>query len=66
MVVWLLCEDGRRIRAVDPFVPTYYLVVPPSIREYVSRLLRRASCRVSTREVERYENEKVSGTISRK
>ena len=55
MVVWLLCEDGRRIRAVDPFVPTYYLAAPPSIREQVFRLLRRAPCRISTREVERYE-----------
>ena len=55
MVVWLLCEDGRRIRAVDPFVPTCYLAAPPSIREHASRLLRRASCRIGTREVERYE-----------
>jgi DNA polymerase-2 len=55
MVVWLLCEDGRRIRAIDPFVPTCYLAAPPSIREQVFRLLRRASCRISTREVERYE-----------
>jgi DNA polymerase-2 len=55
MVVWLLGEDGRRIRAVDPFVPTCYLAAPPSIREHVFRLLRRASCRISTREVERYE-----------
>jgi len=55
MVVWLLGEDGRRIRAVDPFVPTCYLAAPPSMREHVSRLLRRASCRISTREVERYE-----------
>jgi DNA polymerase-2 len=55
MVVWLLCEDGRRIRAVDPFVPTCYLSAPPSIREQVFRLLRRASCPISTREVERYE-----------
>jgi len=55
MVVWLLCEDGRRIRAVDPFVPTCYLAAPPSTREQVFRLLRHASCRVSTREVERYE-----------
>jgi len=55
MVVWLLGEDGRRIRTVDPFVPTCYLAAPPSIREQASRLLRRASCRISTREVERYE-----------
>lgn len=55
MVVWFLCEDGRRIRAVDPFVPTCYLAAPPSIREQVFRLLRRAPCRISTREVERYE-----------
>jgi len=55
MVVWLLGEDGRRIRAVDPFVPTCYLAAPPPIREHVFQLLRRASCRISTREVERYE-----------
>jgi DNA polymerase-2 len=55
MVVWLLCEDGRRVRAVDLFVPTCYLAAPPSIREHLFRLLRRASCRIGTREVERYE-----------
>ncbi len=55
MVVWLLGEDGRRIRAVDPFVPTCYLAAPPSIREQVFRLLSRTSCRIGTREVERYE-----------
>lgn len=55
MVVWLLGEDGRRIRAIDPFVPTCYLAAPPSIRGQVFRLLHRASCRISTREVERYE-----------
>ena len=55
MVVWLLGEDGRRIRAIDPFVPTCYLAAPPSIREHLFRLLRRASCRISAREVERYE-----------
>ena len=55
MVVWLLCEDGRRIRAVDPYVPTCYLAASPSILHHASRLLRRASCRIGTREVERYE-----------
>ena len=55
MVVWLICEDGRRIRAVDPFVPTCYLAAPPSIREHLFRLLRRTSCRISISEVERYE-----------
>lgn len=55
MVVWLLGEDGHRIRAVDPYVPTCYLAAPTSIREQVCRLLRRASCRIGIREVERYE-----------
>ena len=55
MVVWLLGEDGHRIRAVDPYVPTCYLAAPTSIREQVFRLLRRASCRIGIREVERYE-----------
>ena len=55
MVVWLLGEDGRRIMAVDPYVPTCYLAAPPSIREQVFRLLRRASYRIGIREVERYE-----------
>src|SRR5207244_7404985 len=31
------------------------LTAPPSIREHLFRLLRRAPCRISTREVERYE-----------
>ena len=55
MVVWLLGEDGRRIRTIDPFVPTCYLAAPASILHHASRLLRRASCRTSTREVERCE-----------
>jgi DNA polymerase-2 len=55
MVVWLIGEDGCRIRAVDPFVPTCYLAASPSILDHASRLLRRASCRIGTREVERYE-----------
>ncbi len=55
MVVWLLGEDGHRIRAIDPYVPTCYLAAPTSIREQVFRLLRRASCRIGIREVERYE-----------
>ena len=55
MVVWLLCEDGRRIRAIDPFVPTCYLAAPTPILDHASRLLRRASCRIGIREVERYE-----------
>jgi hypothetical protein len=54
MVVWFLGEDGRRIRAVDPYVPTCYLAAPPAILDHASRLLRRASCRIG-REVERYE-----------
>ena len=55
MVVWLLGEDGRRIRVVDPYVPTCYLAAPTPILQHVSRLLRRASCRIGTREAERYE-----------
>jgi len=55
MVVWLLGEDGRRLRAVDPFVPTFYLAAPPSLLDHTHRLLRRGSCRVSTRHIERYE-----------
>jgi DNA polymerase-2 len=55
MVVWLLGEDGRRLRAVDPFVPTFYLAASPSILGHILKLLRRASCRVSTKQVERYE-----------
>lgn len=55
MVVWLLGEDGRRIRAVDPFVSTFYLAASPSILDHILKLLRRASCRVSTCVVERYE-----------
>ncbi len=55
MVVWLLGEDGRRLTAVDPFVPTFYLAASPSILDHVLRLLRRASCRVGTSYVERFE-----------
>src|SRR5215510_13746318 len=55
MVVWLLGEDGRRFRTVDPFVPTFYLAASPSALGPLLQLLRRASCRVSTKQVERHE-----------
>jgi DNA polymerase-2 len=55
MVVWLLGEDGRRFRTVDPFVPTFYLAASPSALGPLLQLLRRASCPVSTKQVERHE-----------
>lgn len=55
MVVWLLGEDGRRLCAVDPFVPTFYLAASQPSLDRILRLLRRVSCRISTRYVERYE-----------
>ena len=55
MVVWLLGEDGRRLRAVDPFVPTLYLAAPPPLLDHALQLLQRGSWRISTRRVERYE-----------
>ena len=55
MVVWFLGEDGCRLCALDPFVPTFYLVASPSILDPILRLLRRASCRISTCFVERCE-----------
>src|SRR5262245_51268739 len=55
MVVWLLDEDGRRIRAIDSFVPTCYMAAPPSISEHLFRLCRHLPCHIGIREVERYE-----------
>ena len=55
MVVWLLGEDGRRLRTVDPFVPTFYLTASPSTLGPILKLLRHAPCRISTRYVDRYE-----------
>lgn len=55
MVVWLLGEDGRRLRAVDPFAPTFYLAAPPPLLDHALRLLHQGAWHVSTRRVERYE-----------
>src|SRR5262249_9444809 len=55
MVVWLLGEDGRRLRTVDPFVPTFYLTASPSTLGPLLKLLRHAPCRISPRYVDRYE-----------
>ncbi|MGA6827242.1 DNA polymerase domain-containing protein [Nitrospira sp. NS4] len=55
MVVWLLGEDGRRHRLLDPFVPTCYLAAPATLLEQAIRWLSRLSCRVTTGIVERYE-----------
>lgn len=55
MVVWLLGEDGRRLRAVDPFSPTFYVAAPPALLERAIRLLQRETRRIGTRRVERYE-----------
>ncbi|MDH5667446.1 MAG: hypothetical protein OEY86_05475 [Nitrospira sp.] len=55
MVVWLLGEDGRRLRATDPFTPTFYLTAPLAGFDHILRLLRQESWRVTTRCVERYE-----------
>jgi DNA polymerase-2 len=55
MVVWLLGEDGRRLRAVDPFTPTFYLAAPPALLNHARRLLQRNAWHTDTRCVERYE-----------
>ena len=55
MVVWLLGEDGRRHHLLDPFVPTCYLSAPATLLDQAANWLRRISCRIDTRVVERYE-----------
>jgi len=55
MVVWLLGEDGRRFRAIDPFAPAFYLAAPTARLDHVLRLLQRRPWPISTRRVERYE-----------
>ncbi len=55
MVVWLLGEDGRRLRLIDPFVPTFYVAAPRPLLVRVDRLLRQGFSRISIRPVERYE-----------
>lgn len=55
MVVWLLSEDGRRFRVIDPFAPTFYLAAPPTRLVHILRLLQRSPWLTTTRQVERYE-----------
>jgi DNA polymerase-2 len=55
MAVWLLGEDGHRVRAIDPFVPACYLAASSPMLDHARRVLRRVSGLVRTRAVERYE-----------
>ena len=55
MVLWLLGEDGRRHRLLDPFAPACYLAAPATVLDRTIRWLNRQSCRVAARFVERYE-----------
>ncbi|MDH5640971.1 MAG: hypothetical protein OEY28_06725, partial [Nitrospira sp.] len=55
MAVWLLGEDGCRLRAIDPFTPTFYVAAPSSLLDHALRPLQRGSWRIGVRHVERYE-----------
>ncbi len=55
MALWILREDGRRFRVVDPFVPAFYLAASPSLLNHAHRLLQHSSYRVSAHRVKRYE-----------
>jgi DNA polymerase-2 len=53
MAVWLLTDEGRRLRLLDPYRPAFYLTGPKSDLAAALRSLRRAP--VTVRLVERRE-----------
>src|SRR5438046_53470 len=55
MAVWLLEEDGRRLRLLDPFRPTFYLAGPRHALDAALRALPRRGCPLTTSRVERRE-----------
>ncbi|MGH7208104.1 MAG: DNA polymerase domain-containing protein [Nitrospiraceae bacterium] len=55
MAVWLLDEDNRRVRLLDPFRPTFYLAGPRYALDTALRALPRRGCPLTTRWVERRE-----------
>jgi DNA polymerase-2 len=54
-VVWLLTDEGRRLRLLDPFHPAFYLAGPPSELDAARRVLHRNQSPLSVRRVERRE-----------
>ena len=54
MVVWLLGEDGNRLRTIDPFAPIFYIAAPPSLLNHALRQLQQGSWHIDIRHVERY------------
>ena len=55
MVVWLLTDEGRRLRLLDPFHPAFYLAGPPSELDAARRALQRRRVSLNVRRVERRE-----------
>ncbi|MGH7234740.1 MAG: hypothetical protein ACREIO_00005, partial [Nitrospiraceae bacterium] len=55
MAVWLLDEDNRRVRLLDPFRPTFYLAGPRHALDAALRALPRRGCPLTTGWVERRE-----------
>lgn len=55
MVVWLLDDEGRRVRLLDPFHPTFYVAGPPTALDTALRALQRCRDAPTTRRVERRE-----------
>jgi DNA polymerase-2 len=55
MVVWFLDDDGRRLRLIDPFHPTFYISGPRSALAAALRLVHRSRLPVEIRRVERRE-----------
>jgi DNA polymerase-2 len=55
MVVWLLDDEGRRVRLLDPFHPAFYVAGPPTALDTALRALQRCRDAPTTRRVERRE-----------
>ncbi|HEY4485282.1 MAG TPA: hypothetical protein VI702_03010, partial [Nitrospiria bacterium] len=55
MVLWVITEEGRRLRLVDPFHPSFYFEGPPGESRRAFSLLSREATPVTARPVERME-----------
>lgn len=55
MVLWIITEDGRRLKLVDSFSPSFYFSAPPPEAKKVFALLSRERTPIKARHVERVD-----------
>ncbi len=55
MVVWIITQEGERLKLVDPFHPSFYFDGPPQEFSKVFLLLSREKTHIAVKQVERIE-----------